>query len=78
MFYNVGIPESDRDYMRFLWFKDGDPTKEMVEYRLTHQVPGLTDSPSNSCFALRQLAKENTAGVSEVTCDVIKKGLLRR
>ena len=37
MFYNVGIPESDRDYMRFLWFKDGDPTKGM-EFRVNDLV----------------------------------------
>ena len=68
MFYNVSIPESDRDFMRFLWFEGGDPSKGIIEYRLTHQVPGLTDSPSNACFALRQLAERNPAGVSEATC----------
>ena len=73
MFYNISIPESDRDFMRFLWFEDGDPSKRIVEYRLTHQVPGLTDSPSNACFALRQLAERNPAGVSEGTCKVVNK-----
>ena len=73
MFYNVGIPKDDRDFMRFLWFEDGDPNKGIVEYCLTHQVPGLTDSPSNACFALRQLAKDNVEQVSEATCTAIKE-----
>ena len=73
MFYNVRIPEVDRDFMRFLWWKDGNPANPVVEYRLTHQVPGLADSPSNSCFALRRIAEENPAGVSDATCQAIKE-----
>ena len=73
MFYNIRIPESDRDFMRFLWFQDGNPDNPIVEYRLTHQVPGLTDSPSNACFALRQLAEDNPAGVSEATCTAMRE-----
>ena len=72
MFYNVGIPEADRDFMRFLWFQDGDPTKPIIEYRLTHQVPGLTDSPSNACFSLRQLIEESPAGVSDAVAKAIR------
>ena len=72
MFYNVGIPAGDRDYMRFLWWKNGDPSKEIIEYTLDHQVPGLTDSGSNSCFALRALAESNPANVSKATCDAVK------
>ena len=71
MFYNISLPEEDRDYMRFLWFEDGDPTKQVVEYRLTHQVPGLTDSPSNACYALGRLATDNPAQVSADTCKVM-------
>ena len=73
MFYNIRIPEADRDFMRFLWFQDGNPDNPIVEYRLTHQVPGLTDSPSNACFALRQLAEDNPAGVSEATCTAMRE-----
>lgn len=73
MFYNVRIPVEDCNFMRFLWFEDGDPTKEIVEYRLTHQVPGLTDSPSNAGFALRQIAKENISGASAETCQTINQ-----
>ena len=71
MFYNVSIPESDRDFMRFLWFEAGDPTKPIVEYRLTHQVPGLTDSPSNACYVLQRLARDNPSGVSSDACKIL-------
>ena len=41
MFYHVSLPENDRDQVRFLWWENGDPTQPIVEYRLSHQVPGL-------------------------------------
>ena len=72
MFYNVGIPEADQNFMRFLWWKDGDPKRPIVEYCLDHQVPGLTDSGSNSCFSLRALMDVNPAQVSNATCEAVK------
>ena len=31
MLYSISIPEEDKNYLRFLWFQDGDPTKPVVE-----------------------------------------------
>ena len=73
MFYNVGVPKADQDFMRFLWWEGGNPANPVVEYCLNHQVPGLTDSPSNACFALRELAQMNTMEVSEATCEAVKE-----
>ena len=73
MFYNVSLPESERDVVRFLWWTDGDPTKEIIEYRLCHQIPGLTCSPSNACFVLRQVAHENPTGASDASLQSIKE-----
>ena len=72
MFYNVGIPEADQDFMRFLWWKDGDPRNPIIESCLNHQVPGLTDAPSNACFALQEVVRINPAKVSKPTCDAVK------
>ena len=32
MFYQVTIPENQRDFVRFLWLPDGDLSKELVKY----------------------------------------------
>ena len=31
MFHQVRVPESDRDFLRFLWWTDGDMTKQPAE-----------------------------------------------
>ena len=73
MFYNVSLPPEERDCVRYLWWQDGDPKKPVREYRLTHQVPGLTCSPSNACFVLRQLAMDNPTGASEPTLQSVRE-----
>ena len=44
-FLSVKLLESDRNYTKFLWFKDNDPKKEIVVYRCTTVVFGHTSSP---------------------------------
>ena len=72
MFYNISLIESDRDFLRFLWWENGDPRQRIVEYRLTHQAPGLTSSPSNACFVLRQIAIDNRTNASPITLHSIR------
>lgn len=69
MFYQVNVPESDKDLLRFYWFKDGDLQKEPVEYRMTVHLFGGNSSPSCSNSALHQTAKDNRAKVSP---DILK------
>lgn len=73
MFYNVSLPPAERDTVRFLWWMDGDPTKPVTEYRLSHQVPGLTCSPSNACYILRQAAHDNPTKASAATIQSVMK-----
>ena len=32
MFYHFVVAEEDRDLLRFLWWLDGDPPKEVIDY----------------------------------------------
>ena len=44
-FMTIKINEEDRNYVRFLWFEDGDPDKPITVYRYTSVFFGGTSSP---------------------------------
>ena len=33
MFYNFFLPEGDKDFLRFYWFMDNNPGKDLCQYR---------------------------------------------
>lgn len=59
MFYQVKVPVTDRDCLRFYWWKNGDIETTPIEYRMTVHLFGATSSPSCRNFALQHIAKEN-------------------
>lgn len=59
MFYQVQVPETQRDFLRFLWFDADNPTSKPVQYRLTVHVFGAISSPSCANYALRKTAYDN-------------------
>ncbi|MEZ4720248.1 MAG: hypothetical protein R2813_00025 [Flavobacteriales bacterium] len=58
MFYQVSVPENHQNYLRFLWWPDGDTSLTPVDHQMTVHLFGATSSPSCANFALRQTAKE--------------------
>ena len=58
MFLQVRVPERHRDYLRFLWWPEGDVEKPAQEYRMTVHLFGATSSPSCANYALRRTAEE--------------------
>ncbi|XP_066928731.1 uncharacterized protein [Clytia hemisphaerica] len=65
MFFQIYIPESQRRFHQFLWWRDGDFSKDPVCYEMNTHLQGSTSSPSCSNFALKQTASagENEFGV---------------
>ena len=59
MFHQVAIPEEQTTYMRFFWYCDNDPTKELVEYRSRVHLMGLKSSPALANLAVRYAARQN-------------------
>lgn len=57
-FYGFLVREDHRDYLRFLWHKDSDPTKEVAEYRMRVHVFGNSPSPVVAIYGLRRAAQE--------------------
>ncbi|KAI2668803.1 hypothetical protein H4Q32_005610 [Labeo rohita] len=52
MFYQVRVTSEDKDFLRFLWWPNGDVTQDIIEYRMTVHLFGAVSSPSCACFAL--------------------------
>ena len=71
MFHQVKVPREDRDFLRFLWWSDGDRERVPTEYRMTVHLFGAVSSPSCANFALRKAAEDNADKFSQEAVDVI-------
>ncbi|XP_072172027.1 uncharacterized protein [Diadema setosum] len=71
MFHQVKVPVKDRDAMRFLWWRDGDLSKEPTEYRMTVHLFGATSSPSCAGFALRKTAEDARGQFNKEVIDTV-------
>ena len=56
MFYCFTVREDHRNFLRFLWHKDNDIKKEIIEYRMTVHVFGNRPSPSVAIYGLHKAA----------------------
>lgn len=54
MFYGFLVRPEHRDYLRFLWHKDNDLSKEVQEYRMRVHVFGNRPSPAVAIYCLRR------------------------
>lgn len=64
MFYQVRVTEADKDFLRFLWWPNGDLNKEIAEYRMTVHLFGAVSSPSCARYALRRTAERPSKQLS--------------
>ena len=64
MFYQVKVPNDQRDLLRFLWWTNGDVERGVVECRMHAHIFGATSSPAVAKYALRQTALDNAESFS--------------
>jgi hypothetical protein len=62
MFHQFLVNEEDRDFLRFLWWEDGDYNSTPCEYRMNVHLFGATSSPGCANFGLRQIATDYEEG----------------
>lgn len=55
LFYQVRVRPSDCDYLRFLWWADGDLNKDPEEHQMLVRLFGGASSPSCANFALKKI-----------------------
>ncbi len=58
MFHCFVVREDHRDYLRFLWHRDNDLNKDIVEYRMKVHVFGNRPSPAVAIYCLRRAAEK--------------------
>ena len=73
MFYQVRIPKDQRDFVRFLWWPDGDLSQDLAEYEMTVHIFGAVSSPSCSNFGLRRAADDYECKIGTESADVLRK-----
>ena len=73
MFHQVKVTEEDRDFLRFLWWPEGDLTKELAEFRMTVHLFGAVSSPSCASFALRKTADDNQSDFPAAVVQTVKE-----
>ncbi|XP_070570012.1 uncharacterized protein [Ptychodera flava] len=59
MFHQVRVDPSDCDVLRFLWWPNGDLTKDPIDHQMLVHLFGATSSPSCASYALRRTADDN-------------------
>ena len=61
MYHQVKVPENleKKCFLRFLWWKDSDSSKVIIDHEMTAHVFGGISSPSCSNFALKKTATDN-------------------
>ncbi|XP_051753063.1 uncharacterized protein LOC127514335 [Ctenopharyngodon idella] len=58
MFYCFVVQDNHRKYLRFLWHRDNDMSKEITEYQMPVHVFGNSPSPAIAIYGLRRAAQE--------------------
>ena len=73
MFYQVKVPSYQQDFLRFLWWPNGNLDDEIKEYRMEVHTFGAISSPSIANFALRETAKKAERRYGKLVSDVINR-----
>lgn len=57
MFYGFKVREDHRHFLWFLWYKDNNPDKEIIDYWMTVHVFGNSPSPALATYGMRRAAE---------------------
>ena len=58
MFHSFHVAPKHQDFLRFLWFKDNDVTKPIIEYKMTVHLFGNGPSPAVATYGLRRTVED--------------------
>ena len=73
MFHQFHVNPEDRDYLRFLWWKDGKLDTQPKEYRMKVHLFGAASSPGCANYGLKYIATMNKERYGAESTDFIKR-----
>ena len=75
MFYNFHLPEEDRDFLRYFWFKNNDPNQQLIQYRGCVHLFGNKCSPALAHAGLKFATLHPDAQSKPLTVQNISKNI---
>ena len=73
MFHQFHVNAEHRNYLRFLWWEDGEVSKEPKEYRMTVHLFGATSSPGCANYGLKAFAENNEKEFGKEVANFVKR-----
>ena len=73
MFHQVFVSPEDRGALCYLWWPDGDLTKDPKTFQMIVHIFGATSSPSICGYALRRTAADYSEGFSSQTINAVMR-----
>ena len=73
MYYQVKVPESQRSYLRYLWWKESDINSEIADHEMCGHLLGEVSSPSSSNYALKRTAVDNSSSFGVDASETVMK-----
>ena len=73
MFHQFYVNVEHRNYLRFLWWENGDVSKEPTEYRMTIHLFGATLSTGCANYGLKAIAEDNKHEFGEEIAKFVKR-----
>lgn len=67
------MAEEHLDFLRFLWWPEGNLEQVIVQYRMTVHLFGAMSSPSCVCYALRKTADGNENSFPREVIDTVER-----
>ena len=73
MFHQAKVPEKERNYLRFLWWKDSDLDKYAVDHEMTVHVFGEVSPLSCQIYAVKKTASDNLKRYGENVASILRR-----
>ncbi|GAA6102810.1 uncharacterized protein LOC121911178 [Tachysurus ichikawai] len=72
MYHQVKVSPQHVNFLRFLWWPNGDITQPLKEYRMVVHLFGAMSSASSASYSLRRTAEDNKGCFSAETTRTVK------
>ena len=73
MFHSFHVDPKHQNFLRFLWFKDNDPSKRIIDNKMTVHLFGNRPSPAIATFGLRKTADDGEEKYGKETRDFVHR-----